>query len=126
MPVNLSAISALQPLSTTATAGANTFAPRKTSDAPKEFEAFFLQSFIQEMLPKDAEGVYGSGVAGDIWRSMLSEQLGNQLAKSGGVGIANSLAISRPLGATDASIPVKLDVAIPPLAADVLSTKKGV
>ena len=30
---------------------------------------------MQAMLPKDAETVYGKGVAGDMWKSMMAEKL---------------------------------------------------
>jgi Rod binding domain-containing protein len=43
------------------------------------------------MLPKDAEGVYGTGIAGDIWRSMLSEKLAFEVAERGGLGIADQV-----------------------------------
>ena len=33
-----------------------------------------LQTFIQNMLPKDAEAVYGKGMAGDMWKSLMAEQ----------------------------------------------------
>ena len=73
MPGNLQPISALQTLTALKESTGSTFAARQARDVPKDFEAFVLQSFIQEMLPKKAEGVYGSGIAGDIWRSMLAE-----------------------------------------------------
>jgi flagellar protein FlgJ len=101
----------------------------------RKFEAVVLQSFIEAMLPQQAEKVFGKGTAGSIWRSMLAEQLGNQLAKSGGVGIAKSLAIARPVVAAAASTPVQLGAASQPatgtlatdiLATDLLATKKGV
>jgi hypothetical protein len=57
-------------------------------DAPEQFEAFVLQSFIQEMLPKNAEGVFGGGIAGNIWKSMLAEKLGFEVAQRGSLGIA--------------------------------------
>jgi peptidoglycan hydrolase FlgJ len=97
LPVNLSLSSAIKPVSTTATAGAKTFAPKSTRDVPKEFEAFVLQTFIQEMLPKDAEGVYGTGIAGDIWRSMLSEKLAFEVAERGGLGIADQVRASEAI-----------------------------
>ncbi|MGB3390095.1 MAG: rod-binding protein [Pseudaminobacter sp.] len=52
------------------------------------FEAMVLQTFIQNMLPKDAETVYGKGIAGDMWKSMLAEQLAGVMAERGGIGIA--------------------------------------
>jgi Rod binding domain-containing protein len=47
-----------------------------------------LSQFVETMLPDDSEAVFGSGTAGEIWKSMLAEQVANQLAASGGVGIA--------------------------------------
>ncbi|MDR6658291.1 rod-binding protein [Tardiphaga sp. 866_E4_N2_1] len=65
----------------------------------RKFEAFVLQMFVETMLPKDAEDVFGKGTAGNIWRSMLAEQIGNEMAKGNGVGIAKQLAKSRPTSA---------------------------
>jgi Rod binding domain-containing protein len=47
------------------------------------------------MLPQDASVVFGKGTAGTIWRSMLAEQIGNEMAKGNGVGIAKQLAKAR-------------------------------
>jgi hypothetical protein len=55
----------------------------------KRFEAMVLQTFIQNMLPKDAENVYGKGMAGDMWKSMMAEKLANVMAERGGIGIAD-------------------------------------
>ncbi|OYU87399.1 MAG: hypothetical protein CFE29_23575 [Bradyrhizobiaceae bacterium PARB1] len=61
----------------------------------RKFEAFVLQMFVEEMLPKNAEQVFGKGSAGNIWRSMMAEQIGNEMAKGKGIGIAQQLAKSR-------------------------------
>jgi hypothetical protein len=68
--------------------------------ALQDFEAVVLQSFITSMLPEDAEGVYGEGTAGSVWKSMLAEQISKQMAKSGGIGIADRILASgnSPLG----------------------------
>lgn len=66
-------------------------------DAFGKLEAFVLQSFIQSMLPKNATDVYGKGTAGDVWRSMLAEKLGDELARSGQIGIAKRLAEAHAL-----------------------------
>ena len=58
----------------------------KAARAKVEFEATLLNSFVGELLPKDAPGVFGEGSAGDMWRSMLSEQISQQIAKSGSAG----------------------------------------
>lgn len=54
-----------------------------------KFEAMVLRNFVEAMLPKSAETVYGKGLAGDMWKSMLAEQVANVVAERGGVGIAN-------------------------------------
>lgn len=71
--------------------------PVKRSDekAYQEFEAFFLQTFVDAVLPKDAESLFGSGPAGKIWKSMLAEHLANELAKSTAFGIADKIAEDR-------------------------------
>ena len=62
----------------------------------RKFEAFILQTFVETMLPKDSEEVFGKGTAGGVWKSMLAEQLGSQLAKGKGIGIAERLAAAHP------------------------------
>jgi peptidoglycan hydrolase FlgJ len=74
--------------------------PNDRAKALQDFEAVVLQSFIASMLPEGAEGVYGEGTAGSVWKSMLAEQIGKQMAKSGGIGIADRIMASgaSPLG----------------------------
>lgn len=57
----------------------------------KRFEAMVLQTFIENMMPKNTESVYGKGMAGDMWKSMMAEQMANATAEAGGIGIAKSL-----------------------------------
>ena len=61
----------------------------KNADAAQKFEAFVLQSFIQEMMPESTEGVFGSGLAGDFWKSMMSEKIAEQVAERGSIGVAD-------------------------------------
>ncbi|MBS1180717.1 MAG: hypothetical protein H6Q99_597 [Proteobacteria bacterium] len=63
----------------------------RRAKALESFEAMVLSTFVGSMLPEGAEGVYGSGTAGDVWKSMLSDQLGRQMARAGGIGIADHL-----------------------------------
>lgn len=69
----------------------------RTATAPsddttyKKFESMVLQTFIQNMLPKDVENVYGKGLAGDMWKSMMADKLAGVMAERGGIGIADSL-----------------------------------
>ena len=67
----------------------------KPPDAYAQLEAFVLQSFIQSMLPQNAQGFFGKGTAGEVWKSMLAEKLGAQIASSGQVGLAKRLAMGR-------------------------------
>lgn len=55
------------------------------------FEAMVMQSFIESMLPSEAGSVYGEGLAGDMWKSMMAEQMADALAGRGGIGIADRL-----------------------------------
>lgn len=79
-------------------APANAAAPARVinatspGDVYRKFEAFVLQVFVETMLPKQAEDIFGKGTAGAVWRSMMAEQLGNQLAQGKGIGIARQLA----------------------------------
>jgi hypothetical protein len=67
----------------------------KSAAAYQKFEAFLLQTFVEAMLPKDASNVYGSGTAGDIWRSMFAEHIANELAESAKLGIATRISENR-------------------------------
>jgi hypothetical protein len=69
-----------------------------SGDVYRKFEAFILQTFVETMLPKESEELFGKGTAGSVWKSMLAEQLGNQLAKGKGIGIARRLAGAHPEG----------------------------
>jgi len=69
-----------------------------SGDVYRKFEAFILQTFVETMLPKESEELFGKGTAGSVWKSMLAEQLGNQLAKGKGIGIARQLAGAHPEG----------------------------
>jgi hypothetical protein len=76
-------------------------ATNSNSAVYRKFEAFVLQMFVESMLPKDASDIFGKGTAGTVWRSMLAEQISNEMAKGNGIGIAKQLAKSR--SATDST-----------------------
>ena len=79
-----------------ATAPARVIKAPSSADVYRKFEAFVLQVFVETMLPENAQDIFGKGTAGSVWRSMLAEQLGNQLAKGKGLGIAKQLAAAHP------------------------------
>ena len=75
-------------------AGASRGASRPAADPAKNyqrFEAMVLQTFIQSMMPKDTESVYGKGLAGDMWKAQLAERLADVMAERGGIGIARKM-----------------------------------
>lgn len=83
----------------------------KQAEAFRQFESFILQSFIETMLPKNAESVFGKGTAGGIWKSMMAEKLADQISRSGGIGIAQKLAgpqvtTTPPAAQSDAAVGV--------------------
>ncbi|MDO9418260.1 rod-binding protein [Pararhizobium sp.] len=66
----------------------------KSTEVPpayRKFEAMVLQNFVKSMLPAENEEIYGKGVAGDMWKSMMAEQIGNVIAEDGGIGIAQRM-----------------------------------
>jgi peptidoglycan hydrolase FlgJ len=69
--------------------------------AKTQFEAMMLSSFVGELLPKDASNVFGQGTAGDMWRSMLAEQVSLQIAKSGKLGLARRLFATHEIAPRD-------------------------
>jgi peptidoglycan hydrolase FlgJ len=72
--------------------------PDKLRRAKTQFEAMMLNSFVSELLPKDTGAVFGQGMAGDMWRSMLAEQVSTQIAKSGKLGLARRLFATHEVG----------------------------
>ncbi len=71
----------------------------------KRFEAMVLQTFIQNMLPKDGAAVYGKGMAGDMWKAMLAEKMADAMAERGGIGIADRLLEGRYAGTAGQAVP---------------------
>ena len=57
--------------------------------AYQKFDAMVLSQFVEAMLPKESENVYGGGLAGDMWKSMMAQQLGDSLAAQGALQIAS-------------------------------------
>ena len=68
---------------------------KKTNDVYVKFEALLLQNMVETMLPKDSEAVFGRGTAGEIWKSMMAEQIANQLARTGTIGIAKQISTAQ-------------------------------
>jgi flagellar protein FlgJ len=74
---------------------------QKAARTQIEFEASILKTFVDAILPKDENDVYGQGTAGDVWKSMLADQIAKQIAKSGAFGISKRLFATHPLPGHD-------------------------
>lgn len=70
---------------------ANNTRVTKAGTAEQKFEAYILQNFLEAMLPKNNDAVYGAGLAGDMWKSMLAEEISSTVAANGRLGLANRL-----------------------------------
>lgn len=77
--------------------------PRLQAQA-EELEGVFLNSLLKEMFGsiKTDQSAMGGGFAEETWRGMQAEQLGDTIARAGGIGLADSLMTSL-LAAQEAS-----------------------
>ncbi|WP_310620245.1 rod-binding protein [Flexibacterium corallicola] len=66
-------------------------AAKGPKDLGQQLEAAFLHTLVEAMMPKEMSEVYGGGTSGDMYKSMMAEQLANQIAESGGIGLAEKL-----------------------------------
>jgi flagellar protein FlgJ len=67
-------------------------------------EALVLQNLVETMMP-ESEEFFGEGSAGKIWKSMLAQELGADLAKKVDLGIG-----SKHAGKASNSVPRKAEV----------------
>ena len=60
----------------------------KAEQSAEDFEAFFLSRMMESMFEGVAtDGFFGGGQAEKIYRSLLLDEYGKQMAQAGGVGI---------------------------------------
>ncbi|RYC32363.1 flagellar biosynthesis protein FlgJ [Lichenibacterium minor] len=83
----------------------------------QKFEAVLLQTFVQEILPKD-DKLFGDAASADAYRGMMAEQLANQLARSGRIGIARMIEKAHGPGSTASAAAHAVTGAAPAAAAD--------
>ena len=65
--------------------------PAKRGSPYEQFEVSVLTSLFELMLPQKAVSVFGSGLAGSVWRTMLAQSLGEVAGHAGVAGIARNL-----------------------------------
>ncbi len=65
---------------------------KKTKEAAQQFEGFFVGQMMEYMMADlHPDATFGGGQAEETWRSMLNQEYGKQIAKSGKLGIANTV-----------------------------------
>jgi Rod binding domain-containing protein len=60
----------------------------KNAETAKNFEAVFLGQMTQMMLESVEKGEFNGGAGEDMFRGVLAEKLGTEIASRGGVGLA--------------------------------------
>jgi len=64
----------------------------KAKDVAQKFEAQFLSSMFQQMFDGiDTDGPFGGGQGEAMFRSLMTEAMGKQVAKTGGIGVADTV-----------------------------------
>jgi Rod binding domain-containing protein len=64
-------------------------AVRKSAES---FESMFISQMLQPMFETiDTGGMFGGGNAEKMWRSMMVDEYGKMVTKSGGIGVADSV-----------------------------------
>lgn len=64
----------------------------KINAAAKDFEAVFISQMMSHMFSSvEVDPMFGGGQGEEMFRSMMVEEYGKQLAASGGIGIAEQV-----------------------------------
>lgn len=73
-------------------AAANGMNDEQVKKTAEEFESFFIGQMLEYMNTDiDGQGLFGGGHAEDVWRSMLNQEYGKEIAKSSSLGVADSV-----------------------------------
>lgn len=65
---------------------------RKLEDGAREFEGIFIAQMLEtawSTVPTD--GMTGGGMGEEIFRSMMIQDIGQQMARQGGIGLATHI-----------------------------------
>ena len=69
-----------------------TSSPERANATAKEFEAFFMSQVMESMFAGiETDGPLGGGFGEGVFRSLLLQEFGKQIANRGGVGIADAV-----------------------------------
>lgn len=69
---------------------AQAYKRQKVRETAEAFEAQFLSVMLQPMFEGlDPNGPFGGGAGEQMFRSVMTEAIGKQMARTGGVGVAD-------------------------------------
>lgn len=77
-----------------------------------EFDSLVLQTMLAAILPKESEKIFGTGSAGQMWKSLLIEKIADEVARSGRICLfspqhfAGSAIMSTPTGDSGSDVQV--------------------
>lgn len=65
----------------------------KTRKSAEDFEAIALGQLLQPMFKTvdTSKGMFGGGTGEEAWKPMMVDEMAKMLAKSGGIGLADSV-----------------------------------
>ncbi len=76
----------------TSLAGKKTVSQEEAEKAAKDFEAFFISRMMETMFEGiSTDGMFGGGQAEKVYRSLLINEYGKAMAKTGSIGVADEV-----------------------------------
>ena len=64
--------------------------PEKAEGAAKDFESMFMSQMLEQMFGESSgEEAFGDSDTNDVYKSLLMDQYGKVISRSGGIGIAS-------------------------------------
>ncbi|WP_374764509.1 rod-binding protein [Yunchengibacter salinarum] len=65
----------------------------KAMEAAKEFEAVFIGQMLKPMMETvEEDSLFGGGPEAEAYKSLMIDEIGSEIARSGGIGIADQVA----------------------------------
>lgn len=64
----------------------------RAKDVAQKFEAQFLSAMLQQMFAGvETDGPFGGGHGEEMFRSIMTEAMGKEMARTGGIGLADTV-----------------------------------
>lgn len=64
----------------------------RAKDAAQKFEGQFLSMMLQQMFAGvKTDGPFGGGFGEEMFRSVMTDAMGKQMARAGGIGLADTI-----------------------------------